>query len=156
MAGLVNWITRRRVGVFVASLLLVGLGLGSSTPVAAAATQQAAPAGSTTTVAPGPGATPVGRKGGKLSSRLLALSRDPLKSASESAQADALSLPRSGAGSLVRHEGGRVVVQVRMSDVSPAAVERLTSHGVHVISTSPDYGTVTVDVAARCARRDRG
>ena len=27
----------------------------------------------------------------------------------------------------------------------PAAVERLTSHGVHVISTSPDYRTVTVD-----------
>ena len=145
MAGLVRWITRRRVGVFVASLLLVGFGLGSSTPAAAAATQQAAPAVSTTTLAPGPGATPVGTKGGKLSSRLLALSRDPLKSASESAQADALSLPSSGAGSLVRHEGGRVVVQVRMSDVSPAAIERLTSHGVHVISTSPDYGTVTVD-----------
>ena len=145
MAGLVNWITRRRVGVFVAGLLLVGFGLGSSTPVAAAATQPAAPAGSTTAAAPAPGATPVGRKGGKLSSRLLALSRDPVKSASESAQADALSLPSSGAGSLVRHGGGRVVVQVRMSDVSAAAVERLTSHGVHVISTSPDYGTVTVD-----------
>jgi hypothetical protein len=100
---------------------------------------------STTAVATGQRATPVGNKGGKLSSRLLALSRDPVKSASESAQADALSLPSSGAGSLVRHEGGRVVAQVRMSDLSAAAVERLTSHGAHVISTSPDYRTLTVD-----------
>jgi Subtilase family/Fibronectin type III domain len=46
---------------------------------------------------------------------------------------------------LVHHEGGRLVVQIRMSDVSPAAVERLSSRGVNVISTSPDYRTVTVD-----------
>ncbi len=132
--------------MFVAGLLLLGFGLGSSTPVAAAAAEQSPPTVSTAGVAPGPRATSVGSKGGKLSSRLLALSRDPLKSASESVQADALSLPSSGAGSLVRHGAGRVVVQVRMVDVSAAAVDRLTSHGVHVISTSPDYSTVTVDL----------
>jgi len=130
--------------VFIASLVLLGLGLGSSVPAAAAATQQAGPAVPTTAVAPGQRATP-GNKGGKLSARLQALSRDPVKSASESVQADTLSLPRSGAGSLVRHAGGRVVLQVRMSDTSAAALDRLTSHGVHVISTSPDYSTVTVD-----------
>src|SRR5262245_26131170 len=97
-------------------------------PAAAAAPQQAAPGVS----------TGVGNKGGKLSSRLLVLSHDPVKSSSESEQADALSLPRSGTGSLVRHAGGRVVLQVRMSDTSAAALDRLTSHGVHVISTSTD------------------
>jgi hypothetical protein len=136
---------RRRVLVLFAGLLVIGLALGSSTPMAAAATQSPAPAVPTTAVAPGNSAAPAGGKGGKLSSRLRALSSDPLKSASESAQANALSLPSSGAGSLVRHAGGRVVAQLQMFDMSPAALDRLKSHGVHVISTSPDYRTVTVD-----------
>ena len=38
-------------------------------------------------------------------------------------------------------------MQIRMSDLSAAAIGRLTSRGVNVISTNPDYGTVTADVA---------
>jgi hypothetical protein len=136
-------IATRTLLVLVAGVVVIGVGLGSA-PAAAAATQQTSSSGSTTSPALGAGSLG-GKKGGKLSSRLLALSRDPLKSASESAQAGALSLPNTGAGSLVRHGGGRLVLQVRMSDLSPAAVARLRSHGVDVISTSANYNTVTVD-----------
>jgi hypothetical protein len=133
----------RTLVVFVASVVLVGTDLGS-TPAAIAAPQQTT-SGSSTSPSLGASGPLAGSKGGKLSSRLSALSRDPLKSASESAQAEALSLPNTGAGSLVRHAGGRLVLQVRMSDISAAAVDRLRSHGVNVISTSSDYSTVTVD-----------
>jgi hypothetical protein len=137
---------RRKLGVFGASLLLVGAGLASSTPAAAVAKNEAPPAASTPALATGRGLRQAGTKRGRLSWRLSALSRDPLKSASSSAQAAALSLPSSGAGSLVRHRGGRVVVQVRMSHLSAAAIGRLAAHGANVISTNADYGTVTADV----------
>src|SRR5262249_33006458 len=84
-------------------------------------------------------------KGGKLSTRLRALSGASLQSAPESAQAAAVSLPKSGPGSLVRHAGGRLVVQVRMSDLSNASIARLATHGARLISSSPSYITVTVD-----------
>ena len=131
MRVLVKRLAGRRLGALIVGLVMVGVGLGSGTGSAALATQ-------TRTGAPGPAIALAGHKGGKLSPRLLALSRNP--------HASALSLPSSGAGSLVRH-GERPVVQIRMSDVSPAAVARLTASGVHVISTSTDYSTVTADVA---------
>ena len=102
---------------------------------------------------PAPAPALEAHKGGKLSTRLLALSRDPLQSAPEAAQAAAVSLPSSGPGSLVRHAGGRLVVQVRMSDLSANAIARVTSHGVNLISTSPDYGTVTVDIPPGALRQ---
>src|SRR5262249_28318468 len=61
------------------------------------------------------------------------------------AQAAAVSLPRTGPGSLVRHGGGRLVVQVRMTDMSTAAIARLAAHGARLISTRPNYSTVTID-----------
>ncbi|HTK15569.1 MAG TPA: fibronectin type III domain-containing protein [Acidimicrobiia bacterium] len=136
MAGLANGIAVRKIGAIVAGLALVGA--GSATNAAAATTQ-------TSATAPAPASA--GHKGGKLSPRLLALSRDPLMSATAPAQASALSLPPSGAGSLVRHTDGRLVTQIRMSDMSASAIRRLTANGAHVVSTSPDYRTVTADVA---------
>jgi len=121
----------RRLGALIVGLVMVGVGFPNATGAAALATQ-------TTTGAPRLATALAANKGGKLSPRLLALSRNP--------HASALSLPISGAGSLLRH-GGRPVVQIRVSDVSPAAVARLTTRGVHVISTSTDYSTVTADVA---------
>src|SRR6266480_1417980 len=131
MRVLVKRLAGRKLGAMTVGLVLVGVGFPNATQAAAAATR-------TTTGAPGPATAPAGHKGGTLSPRLLALSRNP--------RASALSLPSSGAGSLVLH-GERPVVQIRVSDVSPAAVARLTARGVHVISTSTDYSTVTADVA---------
>ena len=136
MAGLVKWSARRKFGAFAASLALVG---AASTTSAAAATRPTA----VTATRPAAAAR-AGHKGGKLSPRLLALSRNP--------RALALGLPRSGAGSLVWHADGRLVVQVRMSNWSPISIGRLTSLGAQVVSTSPEYRTVTADVAPRALR----
>jgi hypothetical protein len=144
VAVFAKWIVGRKVGMFGVIVLLVGTGVVSSRPAVAVAEPQAPR--SILALPLRPASRRAGIKGGRLSSRLLALSRDPLKSASNSVQAAALSLPSSGAGSLVRHRGGRVVVQIRMSDLSAAAIGRLTSHGVNVISTNAGYRTVTADV----------
>jgi hypothetical protein len=132
MAALAKGIAFPKIGALVVGVVLVGSAVASNAPVAAAAQP-------TTVSTTGRATTPAGHKGGKLSPRLLALSRDP--------RARALSLPSSGAGSLVRHRDGRPVVQIRMSDLSVSAIGRLTSVGAHVVSTSPEYDTVTADVA---------
>src|SRR5260370_37870824 len=102
MAGFLKWNAGRKFAAFVAGLVLVPIfPVGFASGVAAAA------------AAPQPTILAAHHKGGKLSPRLLALSHDP--------HATALSLPRSGAGRLVRHRDGRLVVQIRMSDLSAAA-----------------------------------
>ena len=131
MRVLLRWLAGRRLGALIVGLVMVGVGYPNATGAAALS----APA---TTGSPAAAVAHAGHKGGKLSPRLLALSRNP--------HASALSLPGSGAGSLVRH-GGRLIAQIRMSDTSPAAVARLSARGVHVISNSPEYSTVTADVA---------
>src|SRR5436190_15230401 len=131
MRALVKRLAGRRLGALTVGLVLVGVGFPNATRAAAAATR-------TTTGAPGPATAPSGETGGTLSPRVRVLARYPRPSA--------LSLPSSGAGSLVLH-GERPVVRIRVPDVSPAAVGRLTARGVHVISTSTDYSTVTADVA---------
>src|SRR5437879_11247192 len=125
MTGRVKWRAARKFGAFVVGLVLFGGAFANNAPAAAAATRQTPPP------AAGPRKAPAGHKGGKLSPRLLALSRHP--------RARALSLPRSGAGSLVRHGDGRLVVQIRTSDLSTATMTRLTSLGAHVVSTSSAY-----------------
>jgi hypothetical protein len=124
-----------KIGAFLVGLVLIGSPFTSNATAAGAATPQ------TTATATEPASASAGYKGGKLSPRLLALSRDP--------RVRALSLPRSGAGSLVRHRDGRLVVQIRMSHLSAASIGRLTSVGAQIVSTSPDYDTVTADVAPR-------
>src|SRR5947207_1699832 len=133
MTGLVKWSAGRKFGAFVLGLVLVGGGVANSARAAAAATRHTPPP------AAGPRKALAGHKGGKLSPRLLTLSRHP--------RARALSLPRSGAGSLLRHGDGRLVVQIRTSDLSTATMTRLTSLGAHVVSTSSAYRIVTADVA---------
>jgi hypothetical protein len=135
MAGLVKWRMGRKTGAVAASLALVGAAFMTS---AAAATQPAAVTATRLATAP------AGHKGGKLSPRLLALSRNP--------RARGLSLPRSGAGSLVWHADGRLVVQIRMSNLRAAAIGRLTALGAHVVSTSPGYRMLTADVAPHVLR----
>src|SRR6476659_10923276 len=102
MRVLSRWLAGRRLGALIVGLVMVGVGYPNATGAAALA----AP---TTTGSPGAAVAHAGHKGGKLSPRLLALSRSP--------RASALSLPRAGAGSLVWHAGGRLVVQIRMSNL---------------------------------------
>src|SRR6266576_2220017 len=102
MAGIAKWSTGRKIGASVAGLVLVPVGLATTPPAAAAATQP--------TTATATATAPAAHKGGKLSPRLHALSQNP--------KARALSLPRSGPGSLLRHGHGRLVVQIRMSNLS--------------------------------------
>src|SRR4051812_43879187 len=63
-------------------------------------------------------------KGGKLSPRLTALA-DATSFASPRARARALSLPASGVGSLPLRSDGRVMVEIRTSDTSAAALAEL-------------------------------
>jgi flagellar hook assembly protein FlgD len=90
-------------------------------------------------------------KTGKLSPRLDALSGSA-GSASPRAHALPLSLPASGVGSLVRHQDGRVLVEIRTADTSAAGVAALRSSGAHVVNVSPAYATVTATVAPGALR----
>src|SRR5438552_2538135 len=71
MTGLVKWSAARKFGAFVVGLVLFGGAFANNAPAAAAATRQTPPP------AAGPRKALAGHKGGKLSPRLLALSRHP-------------------------------------------------------------------------------
>lgn len=64
-------------------------------------------------------------------------------------RASALSLPAAGVGSLVRRSGGKILVEIRTSDVSAGAVARLGAAGAQVVDVSAEYSTVTAAVAPR-------
>jgi hypothetical protein len=94
--------------------------------------------------------------GGQLSPRLLAVA-PPSVAAAGPAAADARArhavdpppqAPASGPGSLLRRPDGRYVVDVRMTDVSRPAQDRLQATGVSILSVDPDIDTITVAAAA--------
>jgi hypothetical protein len=89
----------------------------------------------------------VAPRGGKLSPRLSALEREP-SFASPRVAARSLSLPASGAGSLVQEPGGRILVEIRTTDTSSSGVAALQALGARVVNVSPTYETVTAAVAA--------
>ncbi|HVY95605.1 MAG TPA: S8 family serine peptidase [Solirubrobacterales bacterium] len=93
-------------------------------------------------------AAAIARGGGELSPRLAALAAPGLRGAAPAEQAQALSLARSGAGSLLR-EGNRVLAYVRFESGAAAAVDALREAGAEIVDTSARYQTVTV--AARPA-----
>lgn len=87
-------------------------------------------------------------KGGKLSSRLLRLSKSPVSTASLKAQAAAVGLPQSGPGSLIRAAGGKqVLVYVRASGSVANASSALENAGAKVVHVSKRYGVVTAAVS---------
>jgi hypothetical protein len=89
---------------------------------------------------------PALRKSGKLSPRLTKLARG-LASPNAKTGAAALSLPSSGAGSLVTASDGTTLVYIRTRDTSTRGVARLTALGAHVVNVSAEYSTVTARVA---------
>ena len=85
---------------------------------------------------------------GPLSPRLTQLAAKDLRSASNGEQAEALSLPARGAGSLLRRQGS-VVVEVRTMGSTRSRVSGLEDAGAETLHVSPRYETITVAVAER-------
>ena len=85
---------------------------------------------------------------GPLSARLAQLAAKDLRSASNAEQAEALSLPARGAGSLLRRDGS-VVVEVRTTGSTRSRVSGFEDAGAETLHVSPRYETITVAVAER-------
>jgi len=80
---------------------------------------------------------------GGLSPRLATLDSSGLRGADPSEQAEALSLPDDGPGSLLR-DGRRLLAYVRFESGAAAGVQALREAGAEVVSASARYQTVTV------------
>jgi hypothetical protein len=80
---------------------------------------------------------------GGLSPRLATLDAPGLRAAAPAEQAEALSLPAEGPGSLLRR-GGRLLAYVRFEAGAAAALPTLREAGAEIVSSSPRYQTVTV------------
>ena len=91
---------------------------------------------------------PPGASSAKLSRRLAALSKPPLVEASPAEQARALGLPVSGGGSLIR-SGRRVLVYVRLADVTTGARASVTDAGLRITHVAVAYRMVTGFVEPR-------
>ena len=114
---------------------------GGFGPAAAGATRNAPrSSGAGAHVAQSPG------KGTTLSPRLAALAT--ASSFAGAPRASALSLPVSGVGSLAHRPDGKILVEIRTTDVGTATVARLRSDGAQVVDVSAEYSTVTAAVAA--------
>jgi hypothetical protein len=83
---------------------------------------------------------------GKLSPRLLTLSKPSLAGASVKAQAKAVGLPASGPGSLLRR-GKEVLVYVRVKGSAANTAKLIGGTGASVVNTAKHYGVVTAAVA---------
>ncbi len=85
---------------------------------------------------------------GKLSARLAKLVETPaLLSGSPEEQARALSLPEQGPGSLIRDAQGRLLVNIRLSDLSAAQLQSLQDAGCVGTTVHAEYHTITAYVA---------
>jgi subtilisin family serine protease len=78
-----------------------------------------------------------------LSPRLATLEAPALRGADATEQAEALSLPATGPGSLLR-EGSRLLAYVRFDDGVEAALPGIREAGAEIVASSPRYQTVTV------------
>jgi Calx-beta domain/Subtilase family len=121
------------------TLVMVGVLVGLAIAVAAPAVAGARPA----TLKSLPGTA----QDNGLSTRLAALATRDLRSASAAQQADRISLPTRGAGSLLR-AGSDFVVDVRARDTSDRLRRALQASGARILEVSPRYRTVTAAVAA--------
>ncbi len=84
----------------------------------------------------------------KLSYRLELLSQPGMGAQGLEVQARRLSLPPSGPGSLLRSDGGQVLVYVRMASISEADLAALSRAGAQVVHVSQAYRVVTAYVYA--------
>jgi hypothetical protein len=88
------------------------------------------------------------KSNGKLSSRLEVLVQSAtLQTSSVKDQAQALSLPAQGAGSLARDDAGRILVNIRMTDTSETQQQALRNAGAVIQNISDQYKTISAFVA---------
>ena len=89
------------------------------------------------------------RPSGKLSFRLQALANVPALSAMNAQdQAAALSVAPEGPGSLAKDAQGKLLVYIRVADLSDAGLQNLQRAGAEVVHVSPEYMVVTAYVDA--------
>src|ERR1700761_4569288 len=81
-----------------------------------------------------------------LSPELEALATPSVRSRSLARQAEALGLPASGIGTLVR-DGGKVIVEARFENGAAAATEAVEAAGAEVITVSARYQTLVLSIA---------
>jgi hypothetical protein len=88
------------------------------------------------------------KSNGKLSSRLeMLVQSSTLRTASVNDQAQALSLPAQGAGSLAHDEAGRILVNIRLTDTSETQQQALRNAGAVIQNISDPYKTISAYVA---------
>lgn len=94
-------------------------------------------------------ARPAPQPAEKLSYRLQLLADSAsLRVASAQSQAQTLSLPASGPGSLVIEASGKLLVDIRVGDVTPANLQALANGGAQITYVSAQYRVATAFVAA--------
>lgn len=92
--------------------------------------------------------SPIGKPKGKLSFRLQLLADPAVSQQDAEAQAQILSLPASGPGSLLRNEQGELLVYIRLTDTSEVNLVALTEVGATVTHVAEAYRTVTAYISA--------
>jgi hypothetical protein len=113
------------------------------------ATADAAPAAATAEAA-ATGAALVGpsleKPTGKLSARLQTLSDSAVATQDVNAQSEAVGLPASGSGSLMRNDQGEVLVVMRMSDVSDASQQAVQDNGATITNVETSLQIISAYV----------
>lgn len=89
----------------------------------------------------------VSKTTGKLTPRLDLLAQPAVRVLNAEAQANALSLPERGAGSLLRSSAGEPLVYIRLAHVDDDAVAALRDAGAEVVHVASAYNIVTAYVA---------
>jgi hypothetical protein len=134
---------RRKFQIFLAACVAI-----FSVPLGGATAQSLAPIPVVPALTALNGVAALSKPTGKLSARLQALADSAsLQTASVEAQAAALSMPARGAGSFITDPQGRLLVDIRLSQVSPSALAALSAAGAHITDVSPAYQMVTALVA---------
>lgn len=80
-----------------------------------------------------------------LSTRLAELARDRVAAKPEGEQADLVSLPGQGPGSLLR-DGERLIVNVRVASTSDEVLAAIRAAGAEIVSVNAPFGTVDAAV----------
>lgn len=87
-----------------------------------------------------------GNPGAKLSYRLNLLTQPAMAAQDAATQADMLSLPASGPGSLLKNEAGELLVYIRVAELSPPVLTALADAGASILHRDPAYRMVTAHV----------
>ncbi|MGA3057937.1 MAG: S8 family serine peptidase, partial [Candidatus Limnocylindrales bacterium] len=95
----------------------------------------------------GPVNAAVHGKDGPLTPRLQLLADPAFETESAQAQAEKLMLPVSGPGSIMERPGGRILVDVRVSDTSAATLHGLEAIGARLVYVDDALRIVTAEVA---------